>query len=43
MEAGSVRVRKCVRRPGTSVGKRWNQKVESRVRRVPFEGIPCRR
>jgi hypothetical protein len=40
IEGGSESVRKCVRRFGTRVGRRWNQKEERSVRRGPFEGIP---
>ena len=37
MEEGRSRVRKCVRRLGTSVGRRLNQNSERRVR-VAFRG-----
>lgn len=40
MEAGRESVRKCVRRFGIRVGRRWNQCAESRLRRRPFPGIP---
>lgn len=32
---------KCVRRPGTNVGRTENQWLERRVRSAPLDGTPC--
>lgn len=37
---GRESVRKCVRREGSRVGRRRNQKWERVVRRAPFCGMP---
>jgi len=38
---GERSVKKWVRKFGIRVGRRVNQYAESKVRRVPLDGMPC--